>query len=178
MKSRLQPLLSLLAVMAGSAELRAATCFTELAPAFSNAKAVGDIEGKTFATVTKHYAGGNNSGDPDHVRYAFGVLTYQQLWWSNTGWTDTVYGSNIGYRQNTTTNTKMDMFAPSSLGLAFSINAYGLVTVQELLNGKPIGGVPPFVYQGVCSSGGLVTVVDGKASWTITLTTMPPQFIR
>jgi hypothetical protein len=62
------------------------------------------------------------------------------------------------------------LFAFGPLGLNLAINTNGQISVQELLNGSPIGGLPPTVYQGVCS-GGLITVVDQNTAWTISLGT-------
>jgi hypothetical protein len=149
-----------------------------LQPVFNNAKAPGDVRGQTYATVTKHYAGGNTQGNADPVRYAFGNAAYSVQWWANSGWWDTVSGTIVD-RQNTAKNASMDMFAPSQppLSLRLAINANGMVSVQELIGGNPIGGMPPTVYQGVCSSG-LITVIDHSTSWVFTLTTYPPQWIK
>jgi hypothetical protein len=169
---------ALLVAAYGPLQLHADDCFTMLAPVFTNAKAPGNVPGQTYATVTKHYAGGNTQGAANPVRYAFGGVPYALLWWANSGWWDTVTGTIVD-RQNTTKNVYMDMFAPSQppLSLRLAINAIGMVSVQELIGGNPIGGLPPTVYQGICSSG-LITVTDHSTSWVFTLTTTPPQWIN
>jgi hypothetical protein len=170
---------ALLIAALGPFQLYADDCFTMLTLVFTNAKAYGNAgNGQTYATVTKHYAGGNKFGAPDPVRYAFGNVPYAFLWWASSGWSDTVSGT-IMDRQNTTTQAYMDMFAPAHppLSLKLEINASGMVSVQELIGGNPIGGIPPTVYQGACSSG-LITVVDHGTSWVFSLTTTPPQWIK
>jgi hypothetical protein len=177
---RFTQIFTILIAAYGPIQLHADDCFTMLAPVFNNAKTTGYVvPGRTFATVTKHYASLNTSGAPDTVRYAFGALVYSQLWWPASGWTDTVSGSINTYRQNTTTSVNMDMFAPSypALSLSFMVNTYGMVSIQELLSGHPIGGAPPAVLQGTCS-GGLVTVTNiypyNNTAWVFTLSTTPP----
>lgn len=175
---RLTQTSALLIVAYGPLQLHADNCFTMLMPVFNNAKSPGNIPGQTYATVTKQHAGGNTQADPDLVRYAFGNIGHSIQWWNNSGWWDTVSGT-ITVRQNTTKNASMDMFAPSQslLSLRLAINANGMVSVQELVGGNPIGGNPPTVRQGVCSSG-LITFIDDNTSWVLTLTTFPPQWIK
>jgi hypothetical protein len=181
---RFTQMFALLIAACGPLQLRADNCSIMLAPVFANAKKTGyTYPPRTFATVTKHYASQNTSGAPDTVRYAFGALAYSIQYWANNGFADTVSGTITTDRQNTTTSGYMDMFAPGSpsLSLNFAINAYGTVSVQELLGGNPIGGAPPAVYQGTCS-GGLVTITNGSypfnnTAWVFTFTTTPPQNI-
>jgi hypothetical protein len=160
-----------------------ADCATMLAALFNQPS---NGEGRVAATVTRQYAAGYLTGywstatttpEVDPVYYSNGVLAAPvSMWWPAGGGynylASTIYGT-LGVRTNATN----PVFAFGPRGLNLAINTNGQISVQELLNGVPIGGAPPTVYQGVCS-GGLITVVDQSTSWTISLGTYfapPPR---
>lgn len=157
-----------------------ADCYSMLGPVFTVAKQ--PTPPTIYATVTKHYASGSQTDVHDPVRYSNGALTHANLWWPSGSYSyiaETLHGT-IDSRQNTSSNTQMDMFAPKGLSLKFALTTTGQISVQELLNGVPIGGMPPRYYGATCSAG-LVTVVDDKnvpadkggTFWSISLTTTP-----
>lgn len=167
-------LASFLLVLSGMPpNARADDCATMLKPTFDFMKQPGqwDIPPAVYATVTKQYASGSTNATLDPVRYSNGRLQYGKVFW----------GGQIGYFADTffgtiPTASNKNGFAPGGLSLNLQVNASGGVSVQELLKGVPIGGLPPQIFQGSCSSG-LVTVIDNhknKTAWVISFTTTPP----
>ena len=149
-------------------------CATMLKPTFDLLKQPirHDIPAAVYATVTKQYASGNNYGAPDLVEYANGQLAYGMVFW----------GGHIGYFADTFYGTipsvsNLSQFIPGKFSLNLAVNASGGISVQELLSGQPIGGMPPQVFQGTCSAG-LVTVIAKNIAWIISFTTTPPQDIK
>jgi len=151
-------------------------CTTMLKPTFDFMKQPNwgwAVPPAVYATVTKQYASGSTNADLDPVHYSNGSLQYGKVFW----------GGKIGFFAETFFGTIPSLsnkngFVPGNLPLTLTlkVNASGGVSVQELLNGNPIGGAPPQVFQGSCSSG-LVTVIDNnkdKTAWVISFTTTPP----
>ena len=154
-------------------------CTTMLKPTFDFIKQPGkwDVPPAVYATVTKQYASGSTNADLDPVHYSNGSLQYGKVFW----------GGKIGFFAETFSGTiptlsNKNGFVPGNLPLTLTlkVNASGGVSVQELISGNPIGGAPPQVFQGSCSSG-LVTVIDNnkdKTAWVISFTTTPPEWIN
>ena len=156
---------------------KADDCATMLKPVFDfiTQKGTWDIPPKVFATVTKHYASGGNNATYDPVRYSNGSVQYSQQAWGS-GQIKVLLPTLSG-KLPTLSNSSNPAFAPGNLSLSLMVSSQGDVSVQELLSGNPIGGIPPRVYKGNCSSG-LITIVDKNTSWVISFTTTPPQTIK
>ena len=59
--------------------------------------------------------------------------------------------------------------------LGFTLLASWSVAVQQKLDGKPVGGMPPTVFTATCNPNGLLTATVGSTAYVITLskTTRP-----
>lgn len=162
--------LSLLAVfilLGVTSKLNAASCAATLQPLFDLA-AKNDGTG-FYATFTSQLATGSANRSRDPVWYANGPVTRQ------TGF--------IGFslRGNLLLLTNSSGFALNPANtMAVTIFNSGLVSVQQKINGIPVGGIPPTTFAASCSAGpiqgtaGLIQGIVGSRSFTISLTTTPP----
>jgi hypothetical protein len=112
-----------------------------------------------FVTISTHYAGGGKVGGTatgDPVVIEFGEANVQVAKAPAV-----LAGLSLPMR------TPKSNWAVNPKATAdFSITSAGVVSYVEKLNGKPIGGMPPISFNGVCSNG-LVTGVSGAKSWAI-----------
>lgn len=131
-----------------------------------------------FATVTLHHSIDRTPKTSDLVWYANGPLHLestapeQEILTGNIqAWVNSVKNINLPPEAGDIFgDVVQDLFPNTSkLQLLVSVSQTGFITVGKLVNGKPIGGMPPSTFQATCENELLTGTVNvaGDAVCTV-----------
>jgi len=159
----LAALATLLVLAQGGGAAPADDCEKFLQPSFDwSKKGTGVKIYPLFVTLTIHDASQSADKAIDTVYIAQG----------NVGYHEAKGSASLVGTLNARINKGMEFPAAPQLTFKVSISNKGMVSVQEMLNGKPFAGRPPVEFQANCQ-GGLLTAIKGSKSYVLSFTRQP-----